>query len=138
MWNLRAGLIGLLALSAACSASREPTVAPAPKADETAAGAPESEREGIPVQIDNQNFSDMNIYVVTGGQRLLLGPAGGLTKTTLTIPAGAARSNSRVRLVADPIGGAEPISTPLLVVPRGQSIFWTIGSDPATSTATAG
>jgi hypothetical protein len=89
------------------------------------------------VQIDNQNYSDMEIYVVRSGQRLLLGQAGGLTKTTLTIRNGVG-GDGRVRLVAEPIGGAGPISTPTLIVPQGQRIFWTIGSDPTTSTATAG
>jgi len=126
MWHLRAGLIVLLGLSSACGASRTtPTSNPEPSSDE------------IPVQIDNQNFSDMEIYVVKNGQRLLIGQAGGLTKTTLTIRY-AARGDGRVRLLAEPIGGARPIATPILIVPQGQSIFWTIGSDPATSTASTG
>jgi hypothetical protein len=126
MWHVRAGLIVLLGLSSACGASRTtPTSNPEPSSDE------------IPVQIDNQNFSDMEIYVVRNGQRLLIGQAGGLTKTTLTIR-NAARGDGRVRLLAEPIGVARPIATPTLVVPPGQSIFWTIGSDPATSTASAG
>ena len=126
MRHVRAGLIVLLGLSSACGASRTtPTSNPEPSSDE------------IPVQIDNQNFSDMEIYVVRNGQRLLIGRAGGLTKTTLTIR-NAARGDGRVRLLAEPIGGARPIATPTLVVPPGQSIFWTIGSDPATSTASAG
>jgi hypothetical protein len=126
MWHQRAGLIVLLGLSSACGASRTtPTSNPEPSSDE------------IPVQIDNQNFSDMEIYVVKNGQRLLIGQAGGLTKTTLTIR-NAARGDGRVRLLAEPIGGARPIATPILIVPQGQSIFWTIGSDPATSTASTG
>jgi hypothetical protein len=126
MWHLRAGLIVLLGLSSACGASRStPTSSPEPSSDE------------IPVQIDNQNFSDMEIYVVKNGQRLLIGQAGGLTKTTLTIR-NVARGGGRVRLLAEPIGGARPIATPTLVVPPGQSIFWTIGSDPTTSTASTG
>jgi len=126
MWHLRAGLIVLLGLSSACGASRTtPTSNPEPSSDE------------IPVQIDNQNFSDMEIYVVKNGQRLLIGQAGGLTKTTLTIR-NAARGDGRVRLLAEPIGGARPIATPTLIVPQGQSIFWTIGSDLATSTASTG
>jgi hypothetical protein len=127
MWHLRAGLIALLGLSSACGASRS-----------TTASGPEPSSKVISVQIDNQNFSDMNIYVVNGGQRWLLGWAGGLAKTTLTIPSGTAGSDGRVRLVAAPIGGARPIATPTLVVSRGQSIFWTIGSDPASSTASTG
>lgn len=126
MWHLRAGLIVLLGLSSACGASRStPTSSPEPSSDE------------IPVQIDNQNFSDMEIYVVKNGQRLLVGQAGGLTKTTLTIK-DAIRGDGRVRLLAEPTGGARPITTPTLIVPRGQSIFWTIGSDLATSTASTG
>jgi len=126
MWHLRAGLIALLGLSTACGASRS-----------TVASGPEPLSSEIPVQIDNQNYSDMNIYVVRNGQRLLLGQAGGLTRTTLTIR-NAVRGDGRVRLLAEPIGGARPIATPTLVVPQGQSIFWTIGSDPATSTASTG
>ena len=126
MWQLRLGLIGLLGLSAACGASRAPVT--------SAEVSPSNE---ISVQIDNQNYSDMEIYVVRSGQRWLLGQAGGLTKTTLTIR-NTVGGDGRVRLVAEPIGGAAPISTPTLIVPQGQRIFWTIGSDPTTSTATAG
>ena len=126
MWHLRAGLIALMGLSTACGASRS-----------TVASAPEPSPDEIPVQIDNQNFNDMEIYVVKNGQRLLIGQAGGLTKTTLTIR-NVARGGGRVRLLAEPIGGARPIATPPLVVPPGQSIFWTIGSDLTTSTASTG
>ena len=126
MWQLRLGLIGLLGLSAACGASRAPVT--------SAEVSPSNE---ISVQIDNRNYSDMEIYVVRSGQRWLLGQAGGLTRTTLTIR-NTVGGDGRVRLVAEPIGGAAPISTPTLIVPQGQSIFWTIGSDPTTSTATAG
>lgn len=126
MWHSRAGLIALLVLSSACGASRSaPVSGPEPKSNE------------IPVQIDNQNFSDMDIYVLRNGERWLIGQAGGLTKTTLTIR-GAIRGDGRVRLLAEPVGGVRPFGTPTLIVPRGQSIFWTIGSDPATSAASTG
>jgi hypothetical protein len=126
LWHLRAGLIALLGLSSACGASRStPASGPVPSSDE------------IPVQIDNQNFNDMTIYVVRNGSRFLLGQARGLSKTTLTIK-DAVRGDGRVRLLADPVGGDRPFTTPALVVPPGQRIFWTIGSDPATSTASTG
>jgi hypothetical protein len=128
MWKFRAGMIGLLTLLAACGASRSPAAEPAPQSD----------RVSIPVQIDNQNFSDMNIYLISTGQRWLLGQSSGLSKATLTIPAGVVTATNRVRLLADPIGGSGRITTPLLIVPPGQRVYWTIGSDPATSTASAG
>ena len=135
MWQVRPGLMSLLVLSAACGASRSPVADTAPS---TGASATEPASNAIAVQVDNQNFSDMSIYLVNGGQRWLLGQVGGLSKTTLRITPGLATSGGRVRLVADGMGGAGMISTPTLLVGPGQSIFWTIGSDPSTSTATVG
>jgi hypothetical protein len=119
-------LIGLLLTGAGCGTNRADTT-PAPEA-----------RSGLPVQIDNQNFSDMDIYLVNGGQRWLLGQARGLTRTTLTVSDGTAPASGRVRLEADPVGASKPIFTPVLVVSPGQSVYWTIGSDPEMSTATTG
>lgn len=126
MQGLRTAFVALLGLAWACGATRPtPTSAPEPSSDE------------IAVQIDNQNFNDMEIYVVTNGGRWLIGQAGGLSKTTLTIK-NVARGDGRVRLLADPIGGNRRVTTPTLVVPPGQRIFWTIGSDPASSFASTG
>lgn len=138
MWHMRNCLIGLLAASAAaCSAAHQPAAGPAPETHGSASGQ-NPEVSGLPVRIDNQNFSDMNIYLVSGGQRLLVGQAGGLTQTTLRIPSGVAPADGRLRLSADPIGGSPSIFTPVLVVPPGQSVYWTIGSDAEMSTASVG
>jgi hypothetical protein len=139
MWTVRAGLVGLVALSAACGASRSSPASPEPKPGTAAAEVAEPGRsKKTRVEIDNQNFSDMNIYLIDQGTRVLLGSANGLSKTTLLIPAALARGNWEVRLLADPIGGASPIRTPALLVAPGQSVYWTIGSDPANSFASAG
>jgi hypothetical protein len=138
MWTVRAGLVGLVALSAACGASRSSAASPEPKPGTAAAEAAEPGRSKTRVEIDNQNFSDMNIYLIDQGTRVLLGSANGLSKTTLLIPSGAVRSSWQVRLQADPIGGASPIRTPALLVAPGQSVYWTIGSDPDNSFASAG
>jgi hypothetical protein len=79
----------------------------------------------------------MQIYVVRNGSRWFLGQATGLRKTTLFIK-NAIRGDGRMSLLADPIGDLQTFTTPTLVVPPGQGIFWTIGSDPATSTASTG
>lgn len=134
MWQPKTLLIGLTILAAAgCGSSHTAKTAPEPKS-----GSSQAQGTGTTVQIDNQNYADMDIYVLNVGQRLLVGQAAGLSKTTLTIPSGIAPADGRVRLLADPTGGARPITTPLLVVPRGQQIYWTIGSDPSTSTASTG
>ncbi len=138
MWAVRAGLAGLVALTAACGASRSSPATPAPKPATATADSADAEHSGTRVEIDNQNFNDMTIYLLDRGSRLLLGPAGGLSKTTLLIPDALRRGDARVRLLADPTGGGSSITTPELLVAPGQSVYWTIGSDPANSTASAG
>jgi hypothetical protein len=92
----------------------------------------------VKIEIDNQNYSDMSVYLVNGGARLLLGSAPGLSKTTLSLPRGSVGAQWRVRLLADPIGGSRSIGTPSLLVAPGENVYWTIGSDPASSFASAG
>lgn len=128
MLQSRFWVIGLLLMAAGCGTAPQPSTTP----------APQEKGGGFPVRVDNQNFSDMNIYVVNGGQHWLLGQAGGLTQTTLRIPSGVAPADGRVRLEAEPIGSSPAIFTPVLVIAPGQSIYWTIGSDPAMSTASTG
>ncbi len=133
MRTLRAGLVSLVALSAACGASQSPSTAPAPKQG-TAVESSESERR-TQVEIDNQNFSDMDIYLISQGARVRLGSATGLSKTTLLLPVTAQLNGWRVTLQADPIGGAAAIRTPALLVAPGQNVYWTIGADPRSSFA---
>jgi hypothetical protein len=130
-----AGIAVLLMLASAACASHAPDEAgPAPISRADSA----RDTTGLQVQIDNRNINDMSIYLLRSGTRFLLGQAGGLSKTTLTIPGAITPTDLRVRLVAEPIGGSRPIATPVLIVPPGEGIYWSIGSDPATSTASAG
>ena len=124
----------LLFLAAGCARSPGPIALPAPEASGTAERADRT----IEVQVDNQNFSDMNVYLLATGTRWLLGNVGGMTRATLTVPASLAPADLRVRLRAEAIGGRGATTTPLLIVPTGQHVYWTIGSDPAMSTASAG
>jgi hypothetical protein len=135
MKELRAGMAVFLMLAAAGCASHVPDEAgPAPISRADSA----RDSTGLQVRIDNQNINDMSIYLVRSGSRFLVGQAGGLSKTTLTIPEAMTPGDLRVRLIAEPLGGSRPISTPVLIVPPGQHVYWSIGSDPATSTASAG
>jgi hypothetical protein len=129
---MTAGVIGLLTLSAGCGAARSPQAEPAPAEAAT-------QRDETRVQIDNQNFNDMNIYLLKGGDtRVYLGAAAGLTKTTLLIPRENVGGNWEVRLFADPIGAAAPIRTGALLVAPNQSVYWTIGPDQGASSVSAG
>ena len=136
MHTTRALLTATLLLTAAgCAHSPAPAASPSPITDGNDSTRPS---RALAVQVDNQNFSDMNVYLVSGGTRWLVGNVAGLTKATLTIPAGVVPADQRVRLRAQPIGAPGSISTPTLIVPPGEQVYWTIGSDPAMSTASAG
>jgi hypothetical protein len=131
-----AGMMVFLMLAVAACASHAPAETAGPSPVSRAESARDS--TGLQVQIDTQNINDMSIYLVRTGTRFLVGQAGGLSKTTLTIPEAMTPSDLRVRLIAEPIGGSRPIATPVLLVAPGQSVYWSIGFDPATSTASAG
>jgi hypothetical protein len=56
------------------------------------------------LEVDNQSFNDMNIYVVNGGQRIRLGRATGKVRTDLTIPRGVLTFARELQFEADPSG----------------------------------
>jgi len=99
-------LLALLFLVAACSAG-------------SSEEAPSPERGPATLRVENRNFLDMTVYVVSGAQRQRLGVAPGNATTSLTIPdrliPGGA---SPLRFLCDPIGGEGlPVTEELVVQP---------------------
>ena len=129
----RLWLSGVLGLALGCAASRPPTPSPVPT---TAAAADSKGR--IPVRIDNQNYSDMDVYLLSRGTRILVGSVTGLTRATLMLPTGSALTDGRVQLQADPLGAVAPIRTQQLLVSPAEQVYWTIGADRADSYASVG
>ena len=112
-------LLLLLLVSGACRSARE-------AADQE----PGPERGPATLEVENQNFLDMTVYVVDGGVRQRLGVARGNSTTSLAIPDRLIRGGaSPLRFLADPIGGeglpvteeivVEPGDTVRLVIPPG-------------------
>ena len=64
------------------------------------------ERPRTYVEVDNQALADMTVYVYRGAQRVRLGLATGLRKSTFAIPQGMVFSSTLLRFQADPIGSA--------------------------------
>ena len=101
------GLVALCAIFAACASLGHQTPAPA--------GTPTT------VVVDNRAVLDMNIYVLRGGERIRLGTANGLSKTTLTIPHGVVNISTTLRFLADPIGSTRsPVSEEINVMEGDQ------------------
>ena len=90
--------------------------------------SPEQERTVLVV--NNQNFLDFTIYLITSGQRVRLGDATGNRRTKLTIPRQYIFGASTLQFQADPIGGRRaPISDQISVSP-GDEVELTIPPGP--------
>jgi hypothetical protein len=82
---------------------------------------------GVPqtvLQVWNNNWSDMNVYVVRGTLRQRLGTVTSLTTSRFPLPAHIMASPDPVRLLADPIGVAQQYMSPPLLVSPGQFVEW--------------
>lgn len=99
-----AALLFVLLMSSACATA--------------GAGGPGSNDAQTTVRVDNRNFLDMTIYVLSGSQRIRLGTAPGLTTRTFPIPGNLVFGVSTLQFQADPVGGsATPISQEITVTP---------------------
>jgi hypothetical protein len=78
------------------------------------------------VYVDNQSFSDMDIYVLSGGQRVRLGTATGERKTKLKIPGFVLGGTQQVRFLARPIAGNRLPVTEELSIQPGDDVTLTI------------
>lgn len=85
------------------------------------------------IRVSNQNWSDMNVYVVQGSTRTRLGTVGSFTSRDFRLPSYVLVRGDDARLLADPIGSTRAhVSEPLSFVP-GQQLEWQIENPIAQS-----
>jgi hypothetical protein len=113
----RAALAACAALIvfAACSRNKGPETEPEPRPDP------------IPVHVKNENFLDMNIFVVTSGISRRLGTVSGNASGDFLINWSVANGQT-VTITASPIGGRGGATSGALSVGIGQVIDFKIGS----------
>ena len=87
-------------------------------------------RKVTTIDVQNQGFNDMTVYVVTSGVRTRLGIAPGNRTTTLTIPAYIVSTTTFLRFVADPIGGNRTPVTEEIDVSPGDELVLIINPGP--------
>ena len=119
--SLRYNTLALVATMLTTSVSACRTAAPL--------DVPQSEGEhpeGVMLVVRNDNYSDMKIFAVRGGQRTRLGTAIGNTSTSFKIAERFYSFGGDMRVDATPIGGNEYASTGTVVVSPGQTIVFTI------------
>lgn len=79
------------------------------------------------IQVRNQAFLDMDVYVVPqNGGRLRLGTATGNSTTVLTIPSTVIFGPTQLRFIADPIGGQHAEVSTSILVSAGDQVVMTI------------
>jgi hypothetical protein len=78
------------------------------------------------VQVDNQGFLDMAVYVLRSSERLRLGTATGNSKTNFRVPTGIVSGLTPLRFIADPIGGRRASVSEEITVAPGDTVGLTI------------
>ena len=105
---MKGRLLALALLTAGCAHHSASSAAPEPEQKTT-------------VQVKNQNFSDMNVFVLGAGQRVRLGFVTGLSTQTFTLPADIVRISPQIQFEIHPIGAnRNPISETITVIPGDQ------------------
>ena len=78
------------------------------------------------VRVENQNFLDMNIFVMNGSQRIRLGTVSGVTTRVLTIPSNLIFGSASLRFMADPVGSTRAPISQEITVRAGDEVLLTI------------
>jgi hypothetical protein len=120
--RLRAGALVVMVL-AACSRNKTGTEEFYPRADP------------IPVHVQNENFLDMNVFVLASGVSRRLGMVPGNSGADFKVAWSIVNGQS-ISLSAIPIGGRGSAASGALSVSPGQMIDFKIGSVLRQSTAT--
>ena len=87
------------------------------------------------VSVESHNWSDITVYLVSGGLPQRLGMVSALGEATFDFSAHRLNTSAGVRLQALPVAGQPFTSETILVLP-GQAIFWTLENNLETSSFT--
>ncbi len=79
----------------------------------------------IPVQVVNDNYSDVTVYAVVNGVARRLGMVTGNSKATFSVRASQIPAG-QVRFIGEPIGGTGRASSGVLSVGRGSTVVFNI------------
>lgn len=104
-------LLALLLLLAACA----PQSGPVPEGPETV------------LRVDNRSFTQMNIYVLRGSQRIRLGSVPGVSTRSFELPRNLVFGTTALRFLADPLGSSRTPITREIPVREGDELVLTIG-----------
>ena len=87
------------------------------------------------VSVESHNWSDITVYLLSGGLPQRLGMVSALGEETFDFSSHRLNTSGGVRLQALPMAGQPFTSETILVLP-GQAIFWTLENNLETSSFT--
>jgi len=93
-----------------------------------AAGPAQKTATPATVTVQNSNWLDVVVYVVSGTQRQRLGMVTALGTQTFRIPRGA-MGNGRVQVFADPVGSTQGYLSESISVQPGQRLALDVGQN---------
>jgi hypothetical protein len=85
------------------------------------------------VEVTNQNWADMRVYVVRSGNRFRLGTVSSMSTEVFRLPRSLSSSTAALQLIADPIGSREMHMTQSLNIVPGQLVSFRIENHLAIS-----
>jgi hypothetical protein len=97
-----------------------------PRQEQSAAERPPA--TSVLVEVENHNWSDITVYLLSGGLPERLGMVTALGGATFDFPSHRLNSSGGIRLRALPVAGQAFTTETILVFP-GQVITWTLEND---------
>ncbi len=85
----------------------------------SAAPTPTSE---VLFQVNNHNWSDVTVYLMSGGARTRLGMVTSMNQRIFKVPGGLLTTTADIRLLLDPIGSTRGYLTEPIMVSPGQTV----------------
>ncbi len=78
------------------------------------------------VEIENQSWNTVHVYVLAGGQYQSLGQISSQNSSRYEVPRGMMGGRKEIRLAADPIGSREGFISDRILVEPGDVVSWTL------------
>lgn len=80
----------------------------------------------VHVEVENQSWNAVHVYVLAGGQYRSLGQISSQNSARFEVPRGLLGGRKEIRLAADPIGSRDGFISDRILVEPGDVVSWTL------------
>jgi hypothetical protein len=92
-------------------------------------GNPKAEYTPATVSVENQNWSDVTVYLVQGSSRIRLGMVTSMGSASFRVPRGMEAYAGQLRLLADPVGSSHMFLSEAVQIRPGQRVALQLGNN---------